>query len=154
MRFKRRLRRASLVVALAGVLAAAGAAGVLANTVPGIPGDGPGEDSPFLPAGVPILHVHLNPHGFGWIRSTTPAVYLIDCPLACRRPVAAGTSITLEAHPQAGWKVSGWRILDAPSTLTCQGQVASICSFSMPGPTTGLPATGELEVVADLTQTG
>lgn len=154
MRMKRRLRRVALAGVLAGVLAGAAATGVLANPVPTIPGDGPGEDSPYLPAGVPVLHVHLNPHGFGWIRSTTPAVYLIDCPLACRRPVAPGTSITLEAHPNAGWKVTGWRILDAPSTLVCQGQVTSICSFTMPGATTGLPATGELEVVADLAPTG
>ena len=49
MRFKRRLRRAALVAALAGALAGAASTGILAGTVPGIPADGAGQDSPFLP---------------------------------------------------------------------------------------------------------
>ena len=135
-------------VAAVGALASSGSA----NTVPGIPGDGNDEDTPFLPAGTPILHVHVNPHWFGYVRSTTPIDYLIDCPRACRRPVVAGTSITLEAHPQAGWTVESWSMPET-TAVQCQGQAKTICSFTMPGSTTGLPATNELEVVVNLRKT-
>lgn len=58
---KRPVRRWLLTACIAGLLAAAGATGVFASTVP-IPGDGAGEDTPFLPTGIPILHVHVDPH--------------------------------------------------------------------------------------------
>jgi hypothetical protein len=136
-------------VAAAGLVTLGAAGPSRAITIPRIDGDGNNEDTPFLPAGVPVLHVHVNPHWFAWVRSTTPLNYLIDCPTACRRPVGAGTSVTLQAHPDPGYRVV-WGILDAPSTLVCQGQSANICSFTMPGPTTGLPATGELQVIANI----
>jgi hypothetical protein len=140
-----------VLLTLAGALLGLGAAGGFANTVPGIEGDGNQEDSPVLTPGVPILHVHVNPHWRGWVRSTTPIDYRIDCPMACRRSFQAGTSVTLQAHPQAGWSVSGWSIPGAD--VQCQAQSQDVCSFTMPGPTTGLPQTGELEVVVNLAKT-
>ena len=135
-------------LSIAAVIAAlVGATSALAADSPG---KNPGEDTPFLPPGVPVLHVRIDPQGFGYVRNTTPDIYLVDCPLACRRPLASGTSVTLMATPNAGYKVTGWTITDAPSTLTCQGQTSSVCSFTMPGATTGLPASGELEVVAHI----
>jgi quercetin dioxygenase-like cupin family protein len=92
-------------------------------SVPGIAGDGTGEDVPFTPQGVPQLHVHVNPHWFGYVRSTP---YLIDCPRACMRPVGAGAQVTLTATPNSGWTFDRW------SLGPCDGQTNSTCTFTMP----------------------
>jgi hypothetical protein len=41
--------------------------------------------------------------------------YLIDCPLACIRPVEQGRSLTLTAYPTSGFTFEGW-------TGACEGQ--------------------------------
>jgi hypothetical protein len=92
-------------------------------TVAGVSGDGTGEDTPFMPQGVPLLHVHVNPHWFGYVRSSP---YLIDCPKACLRAVGAGTKVTLKATPNAGWTLDRW------SLGPCDGQTGTTCSFTMP----------------------
>ena len=92
-------------------------------SIPGILGDGNDEDTSYLPQGVPLLHVHVNPHWFGYVRS---APYLIDCPKACERPVGAGTQITLTATPNKGWTFDHW------SLGPCDGQTSATCSFAMP----------------------
>jgi quercetin dioxygenase-like cupin family protein len=99
--------------------------------VANINGDGTGEDVPSVPQGVPMLHVHVGPHWQGNIRSQP---YLIDCPKACLRPVAAGTQMTLTANANSGWKFDHW------SLGPCDGQTTVTCSFAMPGANTDVVA--------------
>jgi len=54
-----------------------------------------------------FLHVETNPSGgsLGYVRSTP---YAIDCPNACTRPFAAGTSVVLTAYPSNGAYFTSW----------------------------------------------
>jgi hypothetical protein len=94
------------------------------NTVPTIDGDGQGEDTPAIPPGLPLLHVHISQHWFGSVRSS--GGYLLDCPRSCLRPIAAGSSVTLNATPNSGWVFDKW------SGGACDGQTTSSCTFTMP----------------------
>jgi hypothetical protein len=51
------------------------------------------------------LSVTVEPAGAGWVRSSP---YLVDCPLACARPVDAGATLSLEAHATSGFTFEGW----------------------------------------------
>ena len=54
-----------------------------------------------------FLHVETNPAGasLGYVRSTP---YAIDCPHACTRPFAPGTSVVLTAYPSNGASFTSW----------------------------------------------
>jgi quercetin dioxygenase-like cupin family protein len=94
------------------------------NTIPSIVDDGQGEDTPAIPPGLPLLHVHISQHWFGYVRSS--GSYLLDCPRACLRPIAAGSPVTLTATPNSGWAFDKW------SGGPCDGQTTSTCTFTMP----------------------
>jgi hypothetical protein len=94
------------------------------HTVPTIIDDGRDEDTPAIPAGLPLLHVHVSQHWFGYVRSS--GAYLLDCPRACLRPIGAGSSVALTAYPNTGWVFDKW------SGGPCDGQTTTSCAFTMP----------------------
>ncbi len=59
-----------------------------------------------------MVTVDVEPWGGGYVRSTP---YLIDCPLACIRPVQPGRELTLTAYPTPGFTFDRW-------TGACEGQ--------------------------------
>ncbi|HEY2327491.1 MAG TPA: hypothetical protein VGH52_08425 [Gaiellaceae bacterium] len=74
-----------------------------------------------------FLHVEVNPAGqsLGYVQSTP---YAIDCPHACTRPFAAGTSVVLTAYPSNGAAFTGW------SGDACAGQ-GNPCTVTVNGDT-------------------
>src|SRR5262245_19745695 len=124
-----RLRTVLLTVVAAGVLAGAAAA----DTIPWIPGDGQDEDMPAAAgAAQPILHVHVFSHWVGFVQSLAPQAGYIDCPSACARPVAPGTTMTLFAQKNQddtgalGLRFSHW------TGDICEGVTTPTCTFTMP----------------------
>lgn len=79
-----------------------------------------------------FLHVVVNPgdESLGYVQSTP---YAIDCPHACTRPFAAGTSVQLTAHPSNGGIFSGWSGACAgqgnPCTVTVNGDTQVEADF-------------------------
>lgn len=73
-----------------------------------------------------FLHVETTPAGesLGYVRSTP---YAIDCPHACTRPFAAGTSVVLTAYPSNGAYFTDW-------SGACAGQ-GNPCTVSVNGDT-------------------
>jgi hypothetical protein len=74
----------------------------------------PPEDdgSTYTWPGATMVTVDVEPWGGGYVRSTP---YLIDCPLACIRPVQPGRELTLTAYPTPGFTFDRW-------TGACEGQ--------------------------------
>ena len=99
---RRTLRAAVLGTALLLALPASGLARI------------PPEDdgSTYTWPGATTLTVDVSPWGGGYVRSTP---YLIDCPLACIRPVDRGRALTLTAYPTPGFTFESW-------TGACEGQ--------------------------------
>jgi uncharacterized repeat protein (TIGR02543 family) len=75
-----------------------------------------------------FLHVEINPSGqsLGYVQSTP---FAIDCPNACTRPFAAGTSVVLTAYPSNGAAFTGW------TGDACAGQ-GNPCTAIVNGDTT------------------
>ncbi|HEX5450717.1 MAG TPA: hypothetical protein VFW85_11755, partial [Gaiellaceae bacterium] len=79
-----------------------------------------------------FLHVETNPAGasLGYVRSTP---YAIDCPHACTRPFAAGTSVVLTAYPSNGASFTSWSGACAgqgnPCTVTVNGDTQVTANF-------------------------
>lgn len=81
----------------------------------------PPEDdgSTYTWPGATLVTVDVQPWGGGYVRSDP---YLIDCPLACIRPVQPGRELTLTAYPTPGFTFESW-------TGACAGQ-ANPCKLS------------------------
>jgi len=79
-----------------------------------------------------FLHVETTPAGesLGYVRSTP---YAIDCPHACTRPFAAGTSVVLTAYPSNGAYFTDWSGACAgqgnPCTVTVNGDTQVTANF-------------------------
>jgi hypothetical protein len=144
MRHRMRLHMLVGSLVVCGVLGPAVAAGVLASTVPGIPGDGQDEDTPYLPAGVPTIHVHVFPHWFGSVVSKAGGGVLegyISCPKACQRPVGVGSHVTLHETPTTpGGVFLNWSGVTCapPTTQTSQDCLVIIA-----------PDATEIQVIAN-----
>ena len=84
----------------------------------------PPEDdgSTYTWPGATLVRVDVLPWGGGYVRSTP---YLIDCPLACIRPVAPGRELVLTAYPTSGFTFESW-------TGACEGQ-PNPCKLSPSG---------------------
>jgi Divergent InlB B-repeat domain len=111
----------------AGVLFALVAAAVM---LPGvgqshIPPESDGSTYTWL--GAATLNVDVKPWGGGYVRSTP---YLIDCPLACIRPLEQGREITLTAHTTPGHTFESWEGACAgqgnPCTLRASGGLIDV----------------------------
>ncbi len=74
----------------------------------------PPEDdgSTYAWSGATTVTVDVEPWGGGYVRSTP---YLIDCPLACIRPLDPGREVILTAYPTSGFAFEAW-------TGACKGQ--------------------------------
>ncbi len=81
------------------------------------------DDSTYTWPGATTLAVDVQPWGGGYVRS---APYLIDCPVACVRPVDAGRELTLTAYPTPGFTFESWV---GPA---CEGQ-ANPCTLKASG---------------------
>jgi len=79
-----------------------------------------------------FLHVETTPAGesLGYVRSTP---YAIDCPHACTRPFAAGTTVVLTAYPSNGAYFTDWSGACAgqgnPCTVTVNGDTQVTANF-------------------------
>ena len=70
------------------------------------------DGSTYTWPGATIVTVDVQPWGGGYVRSSP---YLIDCPLACIRPVEPGITLQLTAYPTPGFTFERW-------TGACEGQ--------------------------------
>lgn len=108
------LARVALVLALAATAALLPTAG---QSRP-VESDG----STYTWAGAATLSVDVKPWGGGYVRSDP---YLIDCPLACIRPLDQNRDITLTAHVTIGHTFAGWE-------GACKGQ-GNPCTLKVSG---------------------
>ncbi len=89
--------------------------------------------NPYTWPGAAALAITIAPCGSGWVRSTP---YLIDCPLQCLAPLAAGSTLTISATPSTGYRFAGW------DGSACLGQ-GNPCTLTVPA------AAGAINVTAD-----
>ncbi len=113
-------RRAGVLVALLVVAALVPGAGQ--SHIP------PESDSAtYTWLGAATMNVDVKPWGGGYVRSMP---YLIDCPMACIRPVDQGRDLTLTAYPTAGHKFESWEGACAgqgnPCTLKASGGLIDV----------------------------
>src|SRR5688572_20410972 len=143
MRF-RTARRAGVLFALVAV--AAMLPGAAQSHIP------PESDgSTYTWTGAATLNVDVKPWGGGYVRSTP---YLIDCPMACIRPLEQGREITLTANATPGHKFESWEGAACagqgnPCTLKASGgliDVRAVFSGQFVPPAPPAPAAPPVEV--------
>lgn len=87
------------------------------------------DGSTYTWPGATTVTVDVQPWGGGYVRSTP---YLIDCPLACIRPVEPGRELLLTAYPTPGFTFESW-------TGACAGQ-PNPCKLTGAGPAADVTA--------------
>jgi hypothetical protein len=122
------MRRLLVVLSIIRVLAVV--TGISADTG-ALPGPVETDGSSFTWPGAVSLQVAETPWGGGSVISTPG--YRIDCPLACIRPFAAGSSVTLVQMPTPGYTFTEWEAANHG-----QPAIAGVC-----------PGTGNCTVTMD-----
>lgn len=115
------------------------------------------DGSTYTWTGAATLNVDVKPWGGGYVRSTP---YLIDCPMACIRPLEQGREITLTANATPGHKFESWEGAACagqgnPCTLKASGgliDVRAVFSGQYVPPAPPAPAAPPVTVDASLTQ--
>jgi hypothetical protein len=113
------------------------------------------DGSTYTWAGAATLAVDVKPWGGGYVRSSP---YLIDCPLACVRPLSQNREVTLTAYVTPGHTFSAWEGACAgqgnPCTLQVTGAIVDVTAVftgqvvppAPPAPHASSPPTPPAEV--------